>query len=86
MHEVQVGLNRGNDSTVNTLLEHYLDLLATWSAESELQDDNNTLRWFRNKVKKHFEGKAKLIVQEYRADSFLIFPTVSKNRTLTLGS
>ena len=78
MGEEQVGLNRGPVFTVKTLWERYLELLTTRSAESELLDGNNQLRWFRNKVKKHFEGKAEFIAQENSIDSFLIFLTVSK--------
>lgn len=44
MDEVQVGLNKGNVFKVNSLWERYLALLATRSAESEVRDDNNTLR------------------------------------------
>ena len=72
-------MNRGNVFTIKTVWERYLELLATSPAESELQDDKETLRWFRNKVKKYFQGKEEFIAQVNRADSLLIFPAISKD-------
>ena len=52
MEEVKFGLNRGNVFTSKTVWDHYLELLTTSSADRD-QDDTETVRIFRNNIKKN---------------------------------